>query len=232
MGGGTMHIDHLVPQLSNANKTLSSSCCNGQFCRKQEITSNGSLYNPVFETVPSRREVEDAISALQEFMKAVSTTIIDQQIADSYDYDSRVVQSQGYNRLYNALQLLQADPAVKRLVISLSSDEAIWDAVIRNVLHQRLLELPDAAKPKRPQSSEQREISIEILNWIFHIMKGKVLELIQSFQSLMNDLFQSPGIENATGDTSQLDEKVRSSTLLSIVILLTVIMARYQSRQV
>jgi len=48
----------------------------------------------------------------------------------------------------------------------------------------------------------------------------------------MNDLFQSPGIENATGDTSQLDEKVRSSTLLSIVILLTVIMARYQSRQV
>ncbi|AES78766.2 hypothetical protein MTR_7g045270 [Medicago truncatula] len=91
MGGGTMHIDHLVPQLSNANKTLSSSCCNGQFCRKQEITSNGSLYNPVFETVPSRREVEDAISALQEFMKAVSTTIIDQQIADSYDYDSRIV---------------------------------------------------------------------------------------------------------------------------------------------
>lgn len=46
-------------------------------------------------------------------MKAVSTTIIDQQIADSYDYDSRIVQSQGYNRLYNALQLLQADPAVK-----------------------------------------------------------------------------------------------------------------------
>jgi len=87
-------------------------------------------------------------------------------------------------------------------------------------------------KGKRPQSSEQREISIEILNWIFHIMKGKVLELIQSFKSLMNDLFQSPGIENATGDTSQLDEKVRSSTLLSIVILLTVIMARYQSRQV
>jgi len=29
-------------------------------------------------------------------------------------------------------------------VISLSSDEAVWDAVIRNVLHQRLLELPDS----------------------------------------------------------------------------------------
>jgi len=61
-----MHIDHLVPQLSNANKTLSSCCCNAQFCRKQEISSSGSLYNPLFETVPSQREVEDAISALQE----------------------------------------------------------------------------------------------------------------------------------------------------------------------
>lgn len=44
-------------------------------------------------------------------MKAVSTTITVQQISDSYD--SRIVLSQGYQRLYDALQLLQADPSVK-----------------------------------------------------------------------------------------------------------------------
>ncbi|WJX75944.1 hypothetical protein P8452_59427 [Trifolium repens] len=258
MGGGTMHVDHLVPQLrnnlnnnfssssstsssnlqpslptdNNTNNTLSSCCCNnGQLCRKQEITATGCIYNHVFETVPSQREVQDAISALQEFMKAVSSTITVQQISDTYD--SRIVVSQGYKRLYDALQLLQADPAVKRLVVSLSSDEAIWDAVIRNVLHQRLLELPNTANCQRPQTSEQKDITIEILNWIFHIMKGKILEMIESFQSLMNDLFRYPGIENATRarDATQVDEKVRSSTLLSIVILLIVIMARYQSRQ-
>lgn len=245
-----MHDDHLVSQFrttlnsnlpsSSSNlkpsvltdiNTLSSCCCNGQLCKKQVITESGScLYNHVFETVPSQREVEDAISALQEFMKAVLSTITVQQISDSYD--SRIVLSQGYKRLYDALQLLQTDTAVKRLVVSLSSDEAIWDVVIRNVLHQRLLELPDAAKCKRPQISEQKEIGIEIISWIFYILKGKILELIVSFQSLMNDLFQSPGIKNATGDATQLDEKVRSSALLSIVILLIVIMARSQSRQV
>jgi hypothetical protein len=90
MGGGTMHVDHLVPQLRNNlnnnfssssstsssnlqpslptdNNTLSSCCCNnGQLCRKQEITATGCVYNHVFETVPSQREVQDAISALQE----------------------------------------------------------------------------------------------------------------------------------------------------------------------
>jgi hypothetical protein len=93
MGGGTMHVDHLVPQLrnnlnnnfssssstsssnlqpslptdNNTNNTLSSCCCNnGQLCRKQEITATGCVYNHVFETVSSQREVQDAISALQE----------------------------------------------------------------------------------------------------------------------------------------------------------------------
>ncbi|CAI8612560.1 unnamed protein product [Vicia faba] len=222
MGGGTMHIDH--------HHTLSSCCCNANLCRKQEITSSGCLYNRVFETVPSQREVEDATSALQEFMKAISSTITIQQISDTYD--SRIMLSQGYRRLYDALQMLQADPAVKRLVVSLSSDEAIWDAVIRNVLHQRLLELPASVNCQRPQISGQREIGVEIVNWIFDIMKGKILELMESFQSLMNDLFQSPRTGNATGNAIQLDEKVRSSTLLSIVILLIVIMARFQRSQV
>ena len=54
------------------------------------------------------------------------------------------------------------------------------------------------------------------------------MELIESFQSLMNDSFQYPREENATADEAKLDEKVRSSLLLSIVILLIVIMARFQ----
>lgn len=100
MGGGTMHVGHLLPQLrntlnnfpsssspSNLNPSLSTdknngntkttlSCCcchHSQLCRKlelldgrQEKIESGSLYNHVFEHVPSQREVEDAISALQE----------------------------------------------------------------------------------------------------------------------------------------------------------------------
>ncbi|XP_027334696.1 uncharacterized protein LOC113849188 [Abrus precatorius] len=253
MGGGTvMHSDHSVPKLRNTlnkfsspsppsnikpplstDNNLSCSSCHTQLCTKQELLGGKEatsacrcLYNHVFEPVPSQSEVEDAVYALQEFIQAVSSSSTLQQILGSCD--PRVVMSQGYKRLNDALQLLQADPAIKRLVVSLSSDKALWDAVMSNVLHQKqLLELPDSVECRRPPISEQNEFGI-ICSWILDIIKGKILELIESFQSLVNDLFQSPGMKNATTDATELDEKVRSSFLLSILILLIVIMARSQ----
>lgn len=50
-------------------------------------------------------------------MKAIPSTITIQQISDSYD--SRIMLSQGYKRLYDALQMLQADPAVKVYLFTL-----------------------------------------------------------------------------------------------------------------
>lgn len=229
---------NLKPPVSTDNTMLFtphgslSLCCHSQLCKKLELldgkekkTVSGCLYHHVFEPVPSQREVEDAVSALQDFVQAVSSTSTLQHIIGSLD--SRILLSHGYERLYDALQLLQSDPSVKRLVVSLSSDKAIWDAVISNVLHQNLPELPDSDECKRPQISEQKELSIKILSWILGIIKGKVLELIESFQSLVNDLCQSPRKENTTVDAAVLDEKVRSSVLLSIVIILIVIMARF-----
>lgn len=54
------------------------------------------------------------------------------------------------------------------------------------------------------------------------------MELIENFQTLMNDLFQSPKIEKAALEDTELEGKVRSSMLLSVVILLIVILARVQ----
>ncbi|KAK7339269.1 hypothetical protein VNO77_19926 [Canavalia gladiata] len=221
------------PSLST-NNTLSCSGCHSELCTKLEQLMDGKeakspstcLYNHVFKPVPSPREVEDAVSALQLFIQAVSSSSTLQQISGSYD--TEIVMSEGYKRLYDALQLLQADPAIKRLVVSLSSDKAIWEAVMSNVLHQKLLQLPDSVECRRTQISEQNEFGIHILSWILDIIKGKILELIESFQSLMNDLFQSPRMKNAATDATELDEKVRSSFLLSIIILLIVIMARFQ----
>ncbi|RDX97975.1 hypothetical protein CR513_19164, partial [Mucuna pruriens] len=117
MGGGTiMHAtNHPVPKfmdtldkLSSSSapnlkpppstiNTLSCSVCHNQLCTKQPV--------------PSQREVEDAVSALQEFMQAVSSSSTLQQILGSYG--ETTVMSQGYQRLYDAFQLLQADPAIK-----------------------------------------------------------------------------------------------------------------------
>ncbi|KAL1314894.1 hypothetical protein HN51_041708 [Arachis hypogaea] len=258
MGGGTMPQRPSVPQLSsnleklsppppssssfsssnnlkppNANTTLSTSISHSNKPSRElmpvdpkEVAkkANSSLYDHVFETVPSQREVEDAISALLNFIEAVSSSSSNRQITSSSD--SSIFLSEGYKRLYDTIQLLQTDPAIKRLVVSLSSDKAIWDAVMSHVRHQKLLEMPDSDENKTPQNSEENELAMYLLSWILQLIKGKVWELIENFQSLVNDFFHSPKMQHV--DPAVLHEKLRSSLLLCIVILLIVIMARLE----
>ncbi|KAF7825237.1 putative Post-SET domain-containing protein [Senna tora] len=207
-------------------------CCDGETCRKLEVVngaeekiSREGLYNHVFDAVPSQMEVQDALIALQNltFLLDLSSASFVQAVESI-----AALLPHGYNRLYDALQLLQTDPSIKRLVVSLSSDKAVWDAIMNNVFHLKVQDLPNSVECRKPQISHEPELSIDILSWILEIIKGKVVHLIENFQSLVNDLFQSPKIGKAALNDKELEGKVRSSMLLSVVILLIVIMARVQ----
>ncbi|KAI4354756.1 hypothetical protein L6164_003602 [Bauhinia variegata] len=258
-GSNAMNVDRPVPHLrtstsksfsssssnfklpmssSTANSASSSSlsCCHSETERKIELIdekeqkiATGPPYNHVFDTAPSQSEAEDAVASLQSLMQALSPPSASPQNSDSYD--SRILQSDGYKRLYDAVQLLQNDLSFKRLVLSLSSDKAVWDAVMNNILRQKLplQELPKSVhqvESRGHQVSYEPNLGILILTWILEIMKGKVVELIESFYSLMSDIFQSPKMEKCAMEAAGLDGKVRSSLLLCIVILLIVIVAR------
>ncbi|KAK4267891.1 hypothetical protein QN277_024615 [Acacia crassicarpa] len=258
MGGGTMHVGSSVPQprsspivispSSSLNNKLpvstdngvpfsqsSSACCcfcHSEIGRKLEIAngneenrSSGCLRSYVFDAVPSQSEVEDALVALQSFLKAVTSEALQK---NSGTFHSSILLSQGFNRLYDAYQLLISDPSIKRLVTSLSSDKTVWDAIM-NVLNQNLQSLPNSGEVRRPQIPHKPEVSIDILSWILEIIKGKVMELIENFQSLVNLLFESHKIEKSALKGQEVEGKVRSSMLLSVVILLIVILARVQS---
>ncbi|KAK9706563.1 hypothetical protein RND81_07G135100 [Saponaria officinalis] len=47
-------------------------------------------------------------------------------------YDQRLAQSYGWEKVYGAFHLLQTEPSVQKMVVSLSSDKAVWDAVLKN----------------------------------------------------------------------------------------------------
>ncbi|XP_054782937.1 uncharacterized protein LOC129290241 isoform X2 [Prosopis cineraria] len=120
--------------------------CHSEIGRKLEVVhvmeekrSRGCLHNYVFDAVPSQMEVEDALIALQSFLQAVTSGALQQ---NSCAYDSSILLSQGYNKLYDAYLLLQSDPSIKRLVTSLSSDKTVWNAVM-NVVNQKLESLPN-----------------------------------------------------------------------------------------
>ncbi|RYR23703.1 hypothetical protein Ahy_B02g057182 [Arachis hypogaea] len=78
-----------------------------------------------------------------------------------------------------------------------------------HVQHQKLLEMPDSDENKTPQNSEENELAMYLLSWILQLIKGKVWELIENFQSLINDFFHSPKTQHV--DPAVLHEKLRSS---------------------
>ncbi|KAJ0112957.1 hypothetical protein Patl1_00158 [Pistacia atlantica] len=204
MGGGTMRIDlpmiqfstpsnppPLLPLassnlnfLNSANQTpapLIESCaawCSSHTSRKLESVEGtgdkregGSLDYTAFYSVPSKFEVENAVAALQQY--------------------SRTLLTQGCGIVRDTFRLLVTDPSVKRLVVSLSSDEVVWDAVLNNELVRKLLHSPFLAKTRPMLSDEEPNLWSDILRWILEIAKAKVMELIEKFQLLMNEVIFS-----------------------------------------
>ncbi|KAM2695606.1 hypothetical protein EV1_040088 [Malus domestica] len=261
MGGGTMpiiHVRHSSSSSSSSSNNLpvpsSSSvqvgpikpsctcsycfCDSGsETCRKHEQdkrASRTSLPSSVFGPVPSRFEVENAILALLSFLQGITSSSQSelqwlQPILDSCV--TRKLLSYGHRKVYDAFQSLQTDPSVKRMVFSLSSDRALWDAVTNNELVKKLRQPPSSGL--LPQSSNQEpEFAKRVIRWIMDITRAKVMELIEQFQSLVTDIFLPPETlqeKNPTAnDKDQFEEKVRSSLLLTVVILLIVVVTRFR----
>ncbi|KAJ9140020.1 hypothetical protein P3X46_030707 [Hevea brasiliensis] len=55
-------------------------------------------------------------------------------------YNSRMLRPYGPDRVYDAFHLLQTEPSIQRMVISLSTDKAVWDAVLNNEVVRELRE--------------------------------------------------------------------------------------------
>lgn len=83
-----------------------------------------------------------------------------------------------------------------------------------------------------PQSeNEEPELSTRIMRWIMDVTKAKIMQLIETFQSLVNEMFlppeTPPSVNPTADDEDQFEAKVRSSLLLSVVILLIVVVTRF-----
>ncbi|CAI9771828.1 unnamed protein product [Fraxinus pennsylvanica] len=220
----------------------------------------------VFGTVPSRDEVQHAVSALQQvfspaFFSSFGKEKLDQDVEKDEDnspigykqklssadsgldwvepslhlFDSRTLQPHGADRVYNAFHLLQTEPSVQKMVISLSSDKAVWDAVLNNEVVQKLrgslFKEPADKNPREtsPEGSDDSNPAKDILNWIFMNTKAKIMQLIDKITELVNELFEPREREKSRELTNPLEEMLKTSFFLSIMVLLVVVMTRTQS---
>ncbi|XP_043718030.1 uncharacterized protein LOC122665976 [Telopea speciosissima] len=226
---------------------------NGGVVDHEHDRANMIFDNYVFGAVPSQNEVEDAVSSLKQtvapalysrFCEDQSFSSLDKDVTDHTEdparseldwieptlhlYNPRLSQSHQYGRVYDAFHLLQTEPSIQRMVISLSSDKAVWDAVLNNEVVKELKEsfcIVEDANSQRSDESPDRAASI--LKWILNNTKAKVLELIEKLRQLVNEVFQPPQKEKNTSATTDLFEnRLRTSLLLSIVVLLIVVVTR------
>ncbi|KAJ8752925.1 hypothetical protein K2173_008660 [Erythroxylum novogranatense] len=201
--------------------------------------------------VPSADEVHHAVSALKSVVKDKFSYDVEKETEDEISVrtgllhrvpsagsefgwiepsmhlcNSRALNPHGPSRVYDAFHMLQNDPAVQKMVISLSSDKTVWDAVLNNEVVQELRKAHSSADTISSANTECNP-AMNVVERIFENTKAGVIGVVEKILQLVNQLFKPHDEKKTTaGSSSPFEEKLRSSFLLSVVVLLIVIGTR------
>ncbi|KAB2596510.1 hypothetical protein D8674_031960 [Pyrus ussuriensis x Pyrus communis] len=148
----------------------------------------------------------------------------------------RCWQSHGSEGVYDAFHLLQIESSVQRMVMALSSDTAVWDAVMNNEVVRELRESSyagwyadkdNSSDSPQENSDDNNDKATNIVKWIFQDTMAKVMEAIEKITKVMGDLFQPPSSGNVKAEASnRFVDKLKTSFILSVVVLLIVVVIR------
>ncbi|KAK9665702.1 hypothetical protein RND81_14G129800 [Saponaria officinalis] len=144
-------------------------------------------------------------------------------------YDQRLAQSYGWEKVYDAFHLLQTEPSVQKMVVSLSSDKAVWDAVLKNETVREIRDLylksAEATPVNTDKNSDRSNENSNVLKWIMEHMKGKLLEIVGNITQFVGGIFK-PVNPDKSEESLAFSEKLKSSFLLTIIVLLVVVVTR------
>lgn len=150
--------------------------------------------------------------------------------------DPRALLCYGSQRVHEAFRLLQTESSVQKMVVSLSSDKAVWDAVLNNAVVRELRETYYADENTDPLTSEsldetgeESNPALNFVKWIFDNTRAKAIEVFETITKLVNEFFKPPaGEKTSAGTKDPFEDKLRSSFLLSLIVLLIVVVTRAQ----
>ncbi|KAI6702736.1 hypothetical protein NL676_011872 [Syzygium grande] len=201
--------------------------CSASGCASPgKVAAATTLGSAVLGLLPSELEIEKAIRALLDLWQSASSSGSEQYWMQLLGCrDSSILMSSGWGRVRHALHLLQTEPAIKKLVISVVLDKAFWSAIMNNQSVQQFQEKLLSDETESPQICEEVNWGTNDLQWLLDILKDKIMELIEKFKLLLIKALQlsQPPTPEAT---AELEENIRSSLLLSVLIILIVVLAR------
>ncbi|KAJ9553254.1 hypothetical protein OSB04_017299 [Centaurea solstitialis] len=162
------------------------------------------------------------------------------ELLNSSSWRSQLQHLPSSSRVYDAFHLMQTDPSVQRMVISLSSDKAVWDAVMNNEVVRELgvsIAEEDKLSIREDDDVEGCNPVKQVLRWMFVNTKDKVVEIVERITKIVNDLVQQPNNnkeeekpkpkrEGSGSAAESFQEKLRSAFFLSIMVLFIVVVTR------
>ncbi|XP_010546428.1 PREDICTED: uncharacterized protein LOC104818512 [Tarenaya hassleriana] len=132
------------------------------------------------------------------------------------------------DRLFDAFHLLQTDPSIQRMVVSLASDTTVYNAVMNNEVVRELI---TNGKKARASTEESGSAIVDIIKKMFQRSATKMIEAMEKITKCVTHLFKVPCHKEVavvvvvTGDEPMM-EKLQLTILLAVVVLLIVSVTR------
>ncbi|GLJ32649.1 hypothetical protein SUGI_0656890 [Cryptomeria japonica] len=137
----------------------------------------------------------------------------------------KVVQKYVHSNVLDAFHLLQSNPAIQGMVVSLASDKAIWDAFLSNPkvqeFRQSLVE-GESELVDRNEDADKKSPLIEAME----NMKLRVIQYMEKIKELCNQLFGYVDNKFLEKDADFVEKALEASLMLCFTVLLIVLVKR------
>ncbi|KAG2263547.1 hypothetical protein Bca4012_079511 [Brassica carinata] len=175
-------------------------------------------------------EVEDAFSALQLMFNEDDDDKSEDQVSDQSEFvdwiepplqlcNTSLLQPYMLDRFYDAFHMFQTDPSVQRMVMSLASDRAVWDAVMNNEVVRELI-------TNAERSEEDSGITMNFIRRLLQRSAIKIMDAMEGVTKYVTDLFIGDDTVVLATGAAPVMEKLQMTVLLTIVVLLIVFVTR------
>ncbi|KAL6903381.1 hypothetical protein ACP4OV_004194 [Aristida adscensionis] len=132
--------------------------------------------------------------------------------------NSTALLTKEHRNVLDAFHLLQVDSSVQKMVMALSTDKAVWDAVMNNEVVQEFKKSFQDAKETDVKGSSTGPPGV--MKWVLENTQAKIMEFLEKILRLVNMLFQ------AEEKYDMYDDAVRMSFMLTVFVFIVVTIAR------
>lgn len=187
-----------------------------------ETASSSSL-------MPERSDLVEA-SGIQEILNRASGTSDNQMELELHEDNYRMLQKVGHNNVREAFNLLRDNPAIQRMVMSVASDKAVLDALLKNEkvhefrrsFQQGEIKLLETSKDSDKSSFHQENPFFRTIENI----KTKVMEFTEKTTEVVNQFLGFTDKKILLEKDGDMDRALKASLILFVVLLVTVLVRR------